>query len=355
MYYRPRFGGRFSSRSRSRRPVGWRRWFPRLTFATLLLLSTGVRAALPAGWTAADLGSPVIAGSAGYAGGVWTISGGGAGICNNDQMHFAWTPVNGDGVMVAKVETVQGGGAAQAGVMLRNDVTGGSIEAAVLTSPASGVTFQWRTAVGPSCYYQVVVGVENLSAPLWVRMVRSGNQVSGYWSTNSLDWYQVGSTQTVPLSQSMLAGLAVGAGDNAALASATFSQVSTPEPVFGLFRELWTDLNSSLGATLTALTNTAYNPNWPDNPNPAFTKVAVAFETDSNTGLSWYGQRLRGFVVPPQDGDYTFWISSDDTSELLLGAGEASSPNLAHRLCCDGHKSARMDARTEPALRADGA
>jgi len=31
-----------------------------------------------------------------------------------------------------------------------------------------------------------------------------------------------------------------------------------------------------------------------------------------------YGARIRGFLVPPQSGDYIFWVVSDDSSELWL-------------------------------------
>jgi len=35
-----------------------------------------------------------------------------------------------------------------------------------------------------------------------------------------------------------------------------------------------------------------------------------------------YGARIRGFLVPPQSGNYTFWIASDDSSELWLSSSE---------------------------------
>ena len=44
-------------------------------------------------------------------------------------------------------------------------------------------------------------------------------------------------------------------------------------------------------------------------------------EVDS--GLTHYGQRLRGFVVPPTDGDYVFWIASDDSSALTRQRGRS--------------------------------
>jgi hypothetical protein len=34
--------------------------------------------------------------------------------------------------------------------------------------------------------------------------------------------------------------------------------------------------------------------------------------------LDNYGSRFRGYVTPPGTGDYTFWIASDDASELWL-------------------------------------
>jgi regulation of enolase protein 1 (concanavalin A-like superfamily) len=92
---------------------------------------------------------------------------------------------------------------------------------------------------------------------------------------------------------------------------------------FGIYRELWTGLNWSVGNSLTALTNTAYNPAWPNSPNPSYTAVYTTFNVPMNIG-DHYGQRLRTFVVPPTNGAYTFWISSDDTSELYLSSDESA-------------------------------
>ena len=33
-----------------------------------------------------------------------------------------------------------------------------------------------------------------------------------------------------------------------------------------------------------------------------------------------YGSRIRGYICPPLTGDYTFWIASDDNSELWLSS-----------------------------------
>jgi hypothetical protein len=41
--------------------------------------------------------------------------------------------------------------------------------------------------------------------------------------------------------------------------------------------------------------------------------------------MTYYGQRLRTFVVPPATGAYMFWIASDNTSELFLSRDELPS------------------------------
>jgi regulation of enolase protein 1 (concanavalin A-like superfamily) len=91
----------------------------------------------------------------------------------------------------------------------------------------------------------------------------------------------------------------------------------------GIYRELWQNLPSdSLGNTLDVLTNTANNPNWPNRPDAGFTRVFPTFETDINTGMNNYGQRVRSYIRAPQTGAYTFWIASDDSSNLFLSTDE---------------------------------
>ncbi len=90
----------------------------------------------------------------------------------------------------------------------------------------------------------------------------------------------------------------------------------------GVYRELWPNLSQVLGNSLEALTNTVYNPDWPNEPDPAYTAVLSAFQTETDTGMDWYGQRVRAYLVAPATGPYTFWIASDDTSELFLSSDE---------------------------------
>ncbi|HOY59586.1 MAG TPA: immunoglobulin domain-containing protein, partial [Verrucomicrobiota bacterium] len=79
----------------------------------------------------------------------------------------------------------------------------------------------------------------------------------------------------------------------------------------GLLREVYTDIP---GARLDDLFNSAKYPDRPD-----LTEILPEFEAPTDV-MDDYGQRLRGFLVPPVTGDYVFWIAGDDESVLYLSS-----------------------------------
>ncbi|HEV7927356.1 MAG TPA: lamin tail domain-containing protein, partial [Verrucomicrobiae bacterium] len=298
-------------------------WAP-LTLMFLLAGLCPANASLPPGWSDTDIGSPADAGSASYAEGAWTVSGGGADIWGtNDQCNFASQVFNCDGAIVAHVTSVENtdpaSGWPKAGVMFRNDNTAGAVNAFMAATAAQGVAFQVRNAADGVSTSTQITGVTN---PVWVKVVRSSDQFSGFYSVDGINWTQVGSTATIEMAGPALAGLAVCAHNNSALNASTFTNVSLSSTTFGIYRERWTNLSSSVGNTLAALTNTSDNPNWPNNPVASYTHVFTNFETEINDNMNYYGQRLRTLVVPPSNGLYTFWIASDDTSQLFLSDNE---------------------------------
>ncbi len=85
-------------------------------------------------------------------------------------------------------------------------------------------------------------------------------------------------------------------------------------PSQGLLQEIFAGIG---GVSVSDLTN---NPAFPNNPSST-NYLTVAFEAGIDV-LDDYGQRVRGYVVPPATGNYTFWISSDDGSTLFLSTDE---------------------------------
>jgi fibronectin type 3 domain-containing protein len=88
---------------------------------------------------------------------------------------------------------------------------------------------------------------------------------------------------------------------------------ATPNlPVTGtgaILREWWTDIPGTAVSDLTS------NVNYPDNSTgrELMTSLASPWNWGDN-----YGTRIRGYVIPPANGSYTFWLTGDDSAELWL-------------------------------------
>ena len=224
----------------------------------LLPMAGTAWAYLPPGWSDADIGSPGLAGSAGYTNGLWTVTGGGSDIWNTaDQFNFASTNYTGDGTMIALVLSLQnsdpGSGWSKAGLIFRNDSTAGSVNVSIVATAGQGVSSQWRSTTGGSSSFSADGGI---TAPVWLKLVRSGGNFTGYYSTNGSNWVQV-SSQTVAMNNTVMAGLDVTAHNNSALNTATFTNFSlgfvpvnvsinatnvintVPTNAFGIFMAVW--------------------------------------------------------------------------------------------------------------------
>ncbi|MHC4586461.1 MAG: PA14 domain-containing protein [Planctomycetota bacterium] len=71
--------------------------------------------------------------------------------------------------------------------------------------------------------------------------------------------------------------------------------------------------------TGTAVSNLTDDPRYPDSPDESM--WWQTFEGEVGRGDN-YGIRARGYVYPPVSGDYIFWISGDDESQLWLSTDD---------------------------------
>ncbi|MHC1768021.1 MAG: lamin tail domain-containing protein [Verrucomicrobiia bacterium] len=94
------------------------------------------------------------------------------------------------------------------------------------------------------------------------------------------------------------------------LASPSRAQV----PEQGLLLEIWEGIQ---GASVTDLTS---DPRYPSQPTST-SYVTDFFEAPTDV-LEEYGERMHGYLLPPQTGQYTFWIATDDGGALYLSTDE---------------------------------
>ena len=83
-----------------------------------------------------------------------------------------------------------------------------------------------------------------------------------------------------------------------------------------IIREWWTGID---GATVKDITSNSKYPH-----HPSGRDELKSFEVPENWS-DHYAQRVSGYIYPPMTGTYTFYISSDDSSELRLSTDENSS------------------------------
>ena len=90
------------------------------------------------------------------------------------------------------------------------------------------------------------------------------------------------------------------------------------EDVMGyILVEEWTDTG---GAVTNALDTLKAYSDFPDNPSESY--WAEEFDRPDGGEDNW-GGRFRGYIHPPETGDYTFWTCSDDDSELWLSTDDS--------------------------------
>jgi hypothetical protein len=180
---------------------------------------------LPSGWSHADIGAVPFAGDATFSSGTYTVKGSGADIWNNaDAFHYAYTTLNGDGTVIARVSAIQQGinSWVKAGVMIRASLTPGSQHAFMLASASKGMAFQ-RRAVANDISTNTAGSLS--AAPRWVKLQRNGNLFSAYESADGVNWTLVG-TDTITMGTSVFVGLAVTSHTTSASAVCSFDNVS---------------------------------------------------------------------------------------------------------------------------------
>lgn len=192
---------------------------------TVFIDNVRVAPSLPSPWNTADIGSVGAAGLASYVGGAFDIVGSGTDIWGTaDEFRYVYQSSSGDCSIVAKVNRVQNTDPwAKAGVMIREGTSAGAVQASLVVTPGNGVSFQRRTSTGGSSVSTIVGGI---SAPRWLRLTRTGNSFSAYYSSDGSAWTQVGTAQTITMASGATMGLAVTSHNDGILCTANFSNVT---------------------------------------------------------------------------------------------------------------------------------
>jgi hypothetical protein len=248
--------------------------------------------------------------------GTFTMSASGTDVWNNgDQFRFAYKQLSGDGSIVARLDSIANTNVwAKGGVMIRQSVDTGSTHAFMpITAGGSGAgngaSFQRRlTAAGASTNDDNAAPA--VAAPYWVKVERKGNSFTGSISADGKTWKQLGTAQTITMTNPVLIGLALCSHDAALTTTAEISNVSTTGTVTGS----WQDV--AIGMAMP--TNGAAPLYLTVQDKAGKTKTVVNANPSASATAAWTQWR-----IPLSD---LTGVSLTTVQKITLGVGDKASP-----------------------------
>ncbi|MFD9332546.1 ABC transporter permease subunit [Streptomyces sp. NPDC060065] len=241
------------------------------------------------------------------------ISGGGPvtvapdGTQVTDTFRFVHQPLAGDGSVTVRVSDLKGLGGrdpepwAKAGVIIKASTEAGSQYAALMVTPDHGVRLQWN-------FTQDKAGSGASGDPRWLRLTKTGSQLTGYESADGSHWTKVGSVTLPKLAKTTQAGLFVATPlhNNLRRSFGGTSETAAGTNVTASFDHIALS-GGTKGATWTSTDVRAPDPNAPDpstsgarapESGPAVFEPGTTRVSDSGV----YTVTGRGDIAPEQTG-----------------------------------------------------
>ena len=208
-----------------------------------------------------------------------------------------------------------------------SEVIPGSVLSPFTGAPAGGLTTlsPSSTAAGGGGFTLTVTGSNFVSGGSVVRW-NGADRTTTFVSASQL-------TAAIPATDIAAAGTAsvTVRNDPGGAVSDALTFTITQAPGGGaISREVWTGISGNVVSSI------------PLGAAPNITDTRPSFEAPTNWAEN-YGTRLRGYITAPATGSYTFWIASDDTSELWLSINNPSDDpvNKVNIASVSGHTNPR--------------
>jgi uncharacterized protein YjdB len=180
---------------------------------------------------------------------------------------------------------------------------------AISNIPVTGVS------VSPTSATLTVGGTQQLTATV---SPSDATNKTVTWSSSNASVATVNSSGLVTAVAAGTATITVTTqdGGKTATCSVSVSSGSTCSATGTILQQVWNNINGTSVSDLTG--NSAY----PESPSSSV--QLNSFEAPTNVADN-YGQRIAGYICAPVTGSYTFWIASDDNSQLWLSTDENAS------------------------------
>ncbi|MFN3408277.1 MAG: Ig-like domain-containing protein [Limisphaerales bacterium] len=152
----------------------------------------------------------------------------GAGVLNGprDSFQFVRQSLLGDGSLTLRLDAVQStNAAARMGIMIRESLTDNSRYVFLGVSPDGLIRWQTRTRTGGSISSSFINPRTGPPANLWLRLTREGGSISGYRSTDGVNWTRMNRIK-LDLAPNIHMGFTVSSGNLTTPDRAVFSNAA---------------------------------------------------------------------------------------------------------------------------------
>jgi regulation of enolase protein 1 (concanavalin A-like superfamily) len=288
-------------------------------FESLPSNEAGPLSVLPPQFSSADIGVGGVAGSAAYCSGQFTVTGSGGDIWGNAdafQFVYAYVPVTTNCDIRARVVSVQNTSSnAKAALMIRESLAADSRHVMADVEPSAGMEFIWRDTTGGNSSVSSVAG----TAPNWIRLTRTNNTFTAYWSADGNVWSQIGLSTNINMAAGAYVGLAVCSHNNGVLNTSVFDNVT------GAF-------GSASGApVLNPVANQTVNVGQPvsltahgqDTNSPPYALAFSLLNAPSGASLNQTGNNDAAFYWRPRVPD------ANSTNQITLAIANNAWPSLS--------------------------
>jgi hypothetical protein len=156
--------------------------------------------------------------------GVYTVKGAGTISGTADSFRFVYQPLSGDGEIKVRLNSVGNTGTSGCiGVIIRESLISSSEYAFMGILPDGTFRWQRRSKTGGTTWSTT----STIGTPpnIWIRLVRTGNALNGYKSSDGINWTQVDS-RNITMATNIYIGLAVASGSSNTLNAVTFSNMT---------------------------------------------------------------------------------------------------------------------------------
>ena len=138
--------------------------------------------------------------------------------------HYVWQTLSGDGEIIAQINALQATGtSSRVGVMIRDTLATNSRH--VFMGMTDDNDYRWVRRTSTNGNTSTTSSSTGTVPNTWVRLVRVGNTITSYKSSNGTSWTQVGSL-TASFPANCYIGLVVASGTSGSLNTSQFSNVS---------------------------------------------------------------------------------------------------------------------------------